>query len=198
MFTSSAAICALLTTWPAISPKRSSNRRGKDPTGWRDTHQSTLTADGTHFLLLDGSTRWNIEKSYRTPLDHPISNRVHQDVQLCTRRTDEVSKDSYCYRDSRHGVAHCRGPAEEEDQSRYASAGEHSGGYKRAVQSCSIRFGCAQTRNALGPSRHSQILRNRHEYRGRQDIGRFVCNRAGPANKSNYPRTGRISSATEL
>ena len=35
----------------------------------------------------------------------------------------------------------------------------------------------------LGP----QILRNRHELSGRQDIGRFLCSRAGPTNKSNYP-----------
>src|SRR5208282_3476499 len=41
-----------------------------------------LTADGTHPLLLDGSTRSNVKKSYRTPLDHPISNRVHYGVQL--------------------------------------------------------------------------------------------------------------------
>ena len=38
-----------------------------------------------------------------------------------------------------------------------------------------------------GSTRRSQILRNRHELSGRQDIGRFLCNRAGPTNKSNYP-----------
>ena len=37
----------------------------------------------------------------------------------------------------------------------------------------------------LGPARRSQILRNRHEHRGRQDIGRFLCNRAGSTNQSN-------------
>ena len=56
----------------------------------------------------------------------------------------------------------------------------------------------AQTRNALGPTRRSQVLRNRHGHAGRQDIGRFLCNRAGPTNKSNYPRTGGISFAAEI
>src|SRR5208283_3377060 len=116
-----------------------------------------------------------------------------------TRSTDENSTDPYCYIDSCNSVAHGGSPAEEKEHlGRSDSAGEHSGGYKHAVQSCPIRFDCAQTRNALGPTRRSQILRNRHEHGGRQDIGRFLCNRAGPTNKSNYPRTGGISSAAEL
>ena len=44
-----------------------------------------------------------------------------------------------------------------------------------------------QTGNAFGSTRRSQVLRNRHELSGRQDIGRFLCDRAGATNKSNYP-----------
>ena len=57
---------------------------------------------------------------------------------------------------------------------------------------------CAQTRKALGPTGRSQILRNRHEHGDREDIGRFLCNCAGPTSKSNYPGKGRISAAAEL
>jgi hypothetical protein len=48
----------------------------------------------------------------------------------------------------------------------------------------------------LGPQ---DVLKSyEDELGGGQDIGRFLCNRAGSTNKSNYPRTGGISFAAEI
>src|SRR5271166_2703442 len=125
--------------------------------------------------------------------------RIDYDVQLARGATDEVSTDSYCDSDSRHNVAHCRRPAQEkEDPGGGASAGEHSGGQQPAVQPSYIRFDCAQAGNALEPAGRSQVIRNRDELGGGQDIERFRGNRAGSTSKSNYPRTGGISFAAKI
>src|SRR5215471_10439367 len=117
------------------------------------------------------------------------------------RGTDEISTDSYWHRDSRHSVADRRSSAEEkEDPGRCASDRECSGGHKHTGYPSSIRFDGNQkgTRNAFGSAGHPEVLRNRDELGGRQDLGRSISNRAGSTSKSNYPRTGRLSFAAKI
>jgi len=138
----------------------------------------------------------NVEKSCRILFDHPVSGRVYY-LQLA--RGEPMKSRQILIAIAILSTVWHTAEAQPKKRIEVDPTPPESILAGTSLSSIlSIRFDCVQAGSALGPRRRPQILRNRHEHRDRQDIGRFLCDRAGPTNKSDYPRTDGISFAAKI